>query len=111
MAHFYGTVKGNRGGTSRLGSAKSGLDVSAQSYHGDVHVFMHAREDSDYVAINVEAHVSGPYFCLYEGDVSFLLKPQNQKEWIKRLVRQHHLGAEIVREFAEEALRKQAGAS
>ena len=34
MAQFMGTVKGQRGEASRLGSKASGLDVTAASYKG-----------------------------------------------------------------------------
>lgn len=32
MAHFYGTVKGNRGQASRLGTKASGLKVTADGW-------------------------------------------------------------------------------
>ncbi|AKF14631.1 hypothetical protein AVJ28_gp62 [Mycobacterium phage Baee] len=32
MAHFYGTVQGQRGEASRLGSKNSGLDASASGW-------------------------------------------------------------------------------
>ncbi len=44
MAHFYGTIQGNRGQASRLGSKTSGLSLTAASYQGAVntHLFEQA---------------------------------------------------------------------
>lgn len=36
MAHFYGTLQGARGQASRLGSKRSGLTVTAQTWHGSL---------------------------------------------------------------------------
>lgn len=38
MSHFYGTLRGNRGKTTRCGSEKSGIFTSAASYSGCVSV-------------------------------------------------------------------------
>jgi hypothetical protein len=38
MAHFYGTVQGNRGEASRLGSKDSGLETLAASWAGAIRV-------------------------------------------------------------------------
>lgn len=38
MAHFYGTIKGQRGQASRLGGKTSGLETYAASWQGAVSV-------------------------------------------------------------------------
>ena len=38
MAHFRGTIEGNQGDTSRLGTKKSGLVVGANGWHAGVKV-------------------------------------------------------------------------
>ena len=45
MAHFRGTVQGNRGEASRLGSKKSGLQTTAASWQGDICVWLYHCED------------------------------------------------------------------
>lgn len=44
MAKFYGTLKGCRGEATRLGSALSGIKVSAQSCDGSIIVRMYQVE-------------------------------------------------------------------
>lgn len=44
MAKFYGTLKGCRGEATRLGSALSGIKVSAQSWDGSIIVRMYQVE-------------------------------------------------------------------
>ena len=36
MATFYGRLKGNRGAVTRMGSASSGIQCSAQSWNGSL---------------------------------------------------------------------------
>lgn len=38
MGHFYGTLEGNRGQASRLGTANSGLRTEAAGWKGCIHV-------------------------------------------------------------------------
>ncbi len=40
MATFYGHLVGNRGPTTRTGSAKSGIEASLQSYDGSVQTML-----------------------------------------------------------------------
>lgn len=114
MARFYGTIQGGRGQATRLGHANSGLHVTAQSYNGDVVVDLRAEGDRrDDAYIYVRGHGASGQYTLYAGDVSKLLTAEGQKAWIKKLVKSHHLRDEIVREYAEDALREQydAGAA
>lgn len=39
MAQFRGTIQGNRGEASRLGTKNSGLDVTCNGWHGGVSVY------------------------------------------------------------------------
>lgn len=41
MAKYYGTVKGNRGAATRIGSSSSGLMASAQSWNGSLIAYVH----------------------------------------------------------------------
>jgi hypothetical protein len=47
MAHFRGTLKGNRAEVSRLGSKRSGLTVEAQSWRGKIVVDIDYDPDRD----------------------------------------------------------------
>ena len=47
MAQFRGTIKGNRGGTSRLGSKSSGLQVRADGWQSGVKVEAHHNGTRD----------------------------------------------------------------
>lgn len=48
MAHFRGTLKGNRGEASRLGTARTGLVVTANGWDFGVKVIL--REDGHDIA-------------------------------------------------------------
>jgi hypothetical protein len=47
VAHFYGTVHGNRGEVSRLGSAQSGIAVRANGWNTGVRVSGMVEDDKD----------------------------------------------------------------
>jgi len=47
MAHFYGTLQGNRGTTTRCGSAKSGLTTHSASWNGAVRVHLYKDKDGN----------------------------------------------------------------
>jgi hypothetical protein len=47
MAHFRGTIQGQRGSASRLGSVKSGLTVKANGWDFGVEVFLSNRDGID----------------------------------------------------------------
>ena len=47
MAKYYGTVKGNRGAATRIGSSSSGLMTSAQSWNGSLITYVHDGKGSE----------------------------------------------------------------
>lgn len=55
MAHFYGTLRGNRGQASRLGTKLSGLQTIAASWQGAVSVSLYHDETTgeDTVSVNL----------------------------------------------------------
>ena len=53
MAHFRGTVRGSNGATSRLGTKKSGLIVTANAWRAGVKVVGGHDENGDYFGIFV----------------------------------------------------------
>jgi len=97
MARFYGTVQGGRGRAARAGSARSGLEVRAQSWSGDVTVRLTAPLDADNstdcVEISVGNHSSTARWILYVGPIRDLLEKEGQHA--------------IVRKFAEQQLREE----
>lgn len=72
MAHFYGTLKGNRGEASRLGSKASGIKACIASWEGAVTVVLwHDAEtgvDMASVYLN-KHHGAGTDQPLYYGPV------------------------------------------
>jgi hypothetical protein len=80
MAHFYGTLQGNRGSASRLGTKASGLVVTAQSWSGSVTVSLW-QDDQGNDCVNVRACPgSAPGGeTLFSGTVDKLLKRVNRK--------------------------------
>ena len=75
MSHFYGTIQGNRGETTRGGSKDSGLTTFAASWKGavrvDVFVNQDTGEDVARVAL-VPWRGRGINRILYEGPVGEL---------------------------------------
>ena len=70
MARYRGTVNGGRGGASRLGHAKGGLTVEAQSWQGKVVVTLYAVGNDDYVTVSLAAHNGiGVQRLIYDGPV------------------------------------------
>jgi len=53
MATFRGMVQGNRGQSTRLGTANSGLQVEAQSWRGKVEVFLKTGRRADSIVWSV----------------------------------------------------------
>ena len=51
MAHFRGSVRGNRGGVSRLGSKQSGLVVTASGWNIGVRVVLAHVNGMDIVKV------------------------------------------------------------
>lgn len=80
MARFYGSVQGNRGQATRLGHTT--LDVSAQSYNGDIRVQLYDHEGTDWCRIWAEVHKNrggGDTFTIYCGPISDLLSTAARK--------------------------------
>lgn len=79
MAHFRGTIRGQRGEASRLGNRSSGLNVGAASYQGAVEVYLYVHDGRDFARIRLVPHVwedkqgktqaAGTYRDLYDGPV------------------------------------------
>lgn len=73
MAHFRGTLVGNRGMASRLGTAKSGLQLTAGSWSGAVHVNLYVNTSGvDCAHVTLSPHINGQgnFRTLYDGPVS-----------------------------------------
>lgn len=77
MAHFYGTVRGQRGEASRLGSENSGLRVSACSWQGRIEVELMSTDKGDKYWVHMRQHgsSSGWEGCIAEGLLG--TQPQN----------------------------------
>jgi hypothetical protein len=84
MARFYGTVQGGRGQASRLGHANTGLDVTAQSYSGDVVINLFNVNGEDHVRIVAREHKGGVATQLYIGPIKELLKPAARLEFFQQ---------------------------
>lgn len=73
MAHFRGTISGQRGDASRLGSKHSGMTVEAQSWQGKVVTRLYHDEVTglDMAEVKLEPHFgNGTSRTLYVGPVS-----------------------------------------
>ena len=75
MAHFYGTIRGQRGEASRLGGKASGLTTYAASWQGAVRVelYYNSATDTDMVDVYLTQHRGRgayPDRLLYSGPVS-----------------------------------------
>ena len=73
MARFYGTIQGARGPASRLGHANTGLHVSAQSYSGDINVYLDSDGETDLCTIVAGLHGGGTGVTLYCGPIKHLV--------------------------------------
>jgi hypothetical protein len=70
MAHFYGTLQGQRGEASRLGSKDSGIAVTAASWAGAITVHLYREGDVDMARVSMRPwHGSGVSHELYVGPV------------------------------------------
>lgn len=68
MAHFYGTLQGNRGETTRCGSKNSGLETWSAGWNGAVRVQLYHRDGQDYVRITKQPwQGAGEFKLIYEG--------------------------------------------
>jgi hypothetical protein len=71
MAHFYGSISGQRGPASRLGSKKSGLQTTAASWQGAVRTTLYEKAGVDCALVElVPWHGQGAHQKLYDGPVS-----------------------------------------
>ncbi len=71
MAHFYGSIRGQRGEASRLGSKASGLSIKAASWQGAVSVYLYEQTGTDMARVEfVRHHNAGTERPLYDGPVS-----------------------------------------
>jgi hypothetical protein len=72
MAHFYGTIQGNRGQVSRLGSKESGFSAYAASWSGAVQISLYERNGVDYARVSLTQHYNGAGSnrVIYDGPIS-----------------------------------------
>lgn len=71
MARFYGTIRGNRGETSRLGHESGGLTTRAASWSGAVETHLYVNEGTDYARVELTRHNgAGTNKLIYEGPVA-----------------------------------------
>lgn len=73
MAHFFGSVKGQRGEASRLGSKRSDLQTTSASWQGsvDVRLYYDAETGRDMAHVTLQPwRGSGEHRELYHGPVS-----------------------------------------
>lgn len=70
MAHFFGSIQGNRGEATRLGSKDSGLEIVAASCQGSVRIRLFERDGIDFATVALDQwHGSGQCLTLYSGPV------------------------------------------
>lgn len=70
MAHFYGTIDGNRGEASRLGSKDSGFRATAASWSGAISVTLSHCNGRDEARVEMTPwHGQGERATLYDGPV------------------------------------------
>lgn len=98
MAHFRGTVQGNRGDASRLSGKEKGIRVEAQSWQGKVVVVLYHDEqhDTDRANVRLEPHSgAGRSTLLYDGPVAGLddIKPA-ETQVQRRIIKQSVLDAQ-----------------
>lgn len=71
MAHFYGTLRGSRGGATRGGTKQSGLTTSTASWEGAVQVQAYEKNGVDYVMVSLTPwRGAGVNRVLYDGPIS-----------------------------------------
>jgi hypothetical protein len=100
VAQFRGTLRGQRGEASRLGSKVSGLEANVASWQGAVRVSLWTRDDGvDMARVELGQHSNGaglfPPQVLYDGPISgkdFPINvnptPAEHAEAVRRLKRQ-----------------------
>jgi hypothetical protein len=71
MAHFYGTVLGNRGVVSRCGSKSSGISAQVAGWTGSVRVDLYHKDGQDCVRISkLPWRGRGSSQIIYEGPLA-----------------------------------------
>lgn len=86
MAEFRGRLSGNRGPASRLGTKRSGILASANTWRVQVEVEMHTKhagEPDEYRTVSVIArpYNGGPgLLTLFDGTEEELLRRTHRKE-------------------------------
>lgn len=73
MAHFYGTLQGQRGQASRCGSKSSGIESYTASWSGAVRCYAYVDENTgeDWVTIALSPwHGRGISKTLYDGPIN-----------------------------------------
>lgn len=73
MAHFYGTLQGQRGQATRCGSKAGGLTTVAASWQGAVEVTLYLDEETGSDMARVEFrqwHGQGTSGLIYDGPIS-----------------------------------------
>lgn len=75
MAIFYGTIRGNRGQATKVGSKSSGVTASVQSYEGSIITEIYYKDDIKYCTIGTNKNSSNHYnTVLYDGPLEDLIK-------------------------------------
>lgn len=72
MAHFYGTLQGNRGEATRMGHKGSGITTYTASWEGAIRVYAYYDEEKkqDFVVVSKTAwHGRGDSKELYHGPI------------------------------------------
>lgn len=59
MAHFYGTVQGDKGEVSRLGHKRGGLRLKAKGHGGAILVILSHTDENDRVTIYQDTQENG----------------------------------------------------
>lgn len=58
MAHFYGSVQGNKGEATRMGSKASGISGYVQGHYSRIRTGMYEENDYDHGSIVIEGGYS-----------------------------------------------------
>jgi len=70
MSHFYGTLQGGRGETTRGGTKSSGLETYTASYAGAVRVKAYVKDGVDYALVQLAKWEGmGIHAVLYDGPI------------------------------------------
>ena len=72
MADFYGTLQGNRGQATRMGTKKTGIETYTASWKGAVraHAYYNSAKKTDWVRVELTPwQGNGISKVLYEGPI------------------------------------------